>query len=82
MPFPNPPAKHKAGIYDSEQQLLFSISMYTPPKAAQLGRSRGGGAAGGDGGIIGGRLASEMQEQVSLEERHERVCRFVSVVHG
>ena len=75
-----PPArtKHQAGIFDSEQQLLFSISMYAPPKAAQLGRD----GDAGHGGIIGGRLALEMQEQISLEERHERVCRFVAVVHG
>lgn len=65
-------------MIEAEHQLLFSISMYTPSKAARVA-NRGGGDESGS--IIGGRLALEQQEKLSLEERHERVCRFVSVVH-
>ncbi len=67
-------------MFDSEQQLLFSISMYTPPKTAQVVPSSAEGGAGG-GRVIGGRLVQEQQEELSFEERHERVCRFVSMVH-
>lgn len=79
-------------MVEAEQQLLFSISMYTPPHAARVAHCRGGGALdseedgvgdddGGDGNVIGGRLGLEQEEKLSLEERHERICRFVSVVH-
>lgn len=70
-------------MIEAEHQLLFSISMYTPPKAGRAVIRDGEDDGGGDdcGSIIGGRLTLEQQEQLSLEERHERVCRFVSVVH-
>ncbi|CAM9987614.1 unnamed protein product [Ectocarpus fasciculatus] len=93
--------KELVDMVEAEQQLLFSISMYTPPKAARVAPGRGGGGGGGggapdseedgvgdgdddggsDGTVIGGRLGLGQEEQLSLEERHERICRFVSVVH-
>ncbi|CAN0445415.1 unnamed protein product, partial [Ectocarpus sp. 12 AP-2014] len=40
--------KKLVDMVEAEQQLLFSISMYTPPKAARVARGRGRGAPDGD----------------------------------
>lgn len=66
-------------MMDVGKQLLISIALYTPPKAGRVAAA--GDRTGEGGSIIGGSPALAQEEDVSLEERHERACRFVSVVH-
>ena len=55
-----------------DEALLFSISIYSPPKIARVGY---------EGRIVGDGFAAKQEEYLTLGQRHRRACQFVSDLH-